>query len=296
MLYAGCTMGTHMSECIGVLNGKKTVALRDTGCSSVVVRAELVQDAQFTGNTQTVFTHRRAPFGRGPLQKYRCVVRISQVMLKHCVWLTLYNDLGIGNVPGARNPGDVQLSRTGAPENMVVTETAEEEATLHGNYLDDVTWEPGHDEDHSDDSDDDVDWPIQQGASVETRGIRRRKEQPLMRLGSADQPETAATRDEITVTQQADESLEKLRAIAGKGKPKIVGKGNEVNFYFKNGIVFREYRSPAIDHGKTFNQLVVPKPYRSQVLRLAHDSAFAGHLKTRKTTDRILTGASRRCM
>ena len=44
-----------------------------------------------------------------------------------------------------------------------------------------------------------------------------------------------------------------------------------------------------IDHGKTFSQLVVPKPYRSQVLRLAHDSALAGHLKTRKTTDRILT-------
>ena len=46
-------MGTHMPECIGVLNGKKGVALRDTGCSSVAVRTELVQDAQFTGNSQT---------------------------------------------------------------------------------------------------------------------------------------------------------------------------------------------------------------------------------------------------
>ena len=320
MLYAGCTMGTHMPECIGVLNGKKIVALRDTGCSSVVVRTELVQDAQFTGNTQTCLlidgTIRKVPVAEIQV----CSPYFTGDVKALCMDNPLY-DLIIGNVPGARNPGDVQLSRTGAPENMVVTETAEEGAPLHGNRLYDVTGEPadegepststageqqtpkpndetvisaerepvGHDEDHSDDSDDDVDFPIQQGASVETRGMRRRKERPLRRLGTADQPETAATRDEIIAAQQADETLEKLREIAGKGKPKIVGKGNEVNFYFKNGILFREYRSPAIDHGKTFNQLVVPKPYRSQVLRLAHDSALAGHLKTRKTTDRILT-------
>ena len=145
----------------------------------------------------------------------------------------------------------MQLSRTGAPENMVVTETAKEGAPLHGNRLDDVTGElaiegepststageqqtpkpndekvisaerepVGHDEDHSDDSDDDFDWPIQQGASVKTRGMRMRKEQPLRRLGSADQPETAATGDEIIAAQQADKSLVKLREIAGKGKP-----------------------------------------------------------------------------
>ena len=130
---------------------------------------------------------------------------------------------------------------------------------------------------------------IEQGAGVETRGMKRRKDRPFMSLGSSQQPESTATREEVIAAQQADPTLKKLRDIGAKGESKLVGKNSEVRFYFKNGLLFREYRSLGNSQGKTFNQLVVPKPFRSQVLRLAHDSALSGHLKTRKTTDRILT-------
>ena len=40
-------------------------------------------------------------------------------------------------------------------------------------------------------------------------------------------------------------------------------------------------------HGKIIKQLVVPKVYREKVIKLAHDSPQAGHLKVKKTTDRI---------
>lgn len=43
-----------------------------------------------------------------------------------------------------------------------------------------------------------------------------------------------------------------------------------------------------MQHGKVFKQLVVPRVYREKVLKLAHDSPLAGHLKVKKTTDRIL--------
>ena len=333
MLYTGCTMGTHMPECVAVMNGRKVVALRDTGCSSVVVRTELVKETQLTGENQVCFlidgTIRKVAVAEIQV----CSPYFTGVVKALCMNNPLY-DLIIGNVPGARDPGDMQLNRTGEPDIMAVTGTKEEGLPLQGKSPDDVTGESarggesstsrvgeqqtskatdeteprmeeepeGHIQDLPDDLDDDVGdfsrhvsgempeiGPTQQGAGVETREMRRRKDQPFRQLGSAKQPETTATREEIVAAQQADESLVKLREIAVQGITKMVGKGNEVRFYYKNGILFREYRSPVIDHGKTFNQLVVPQPYRSQVLRLAHDSALAGHLKTRKTTDRILT-------
>lgn len=128
-----------------------------------------------------------------------------------------------------------------------------------------------------------------QGASVETRGMKERKGKPLKSLVTGDVPGKIATRTELIDAQQADETLRKLRQFAETGESKIVGKGNEVRFFFKNGILFREYRSPVIEHGKLFTQLVVPKQFRRQVLRLAHDAPLAGHLKTRKTYDRVVS-------
>ena len=34
-------------------------------------------------------------------------------------------------------------------------------------------------------------------------------------------------------------------------------------------------------------QLIVPKQYRRDVMRIAHESIMAGHLATRRTVDRV---------
>ena len=48
--------------------------------------------------------------------------------------------------------------------------------------------------------------------------------------------------------------------------------------------VWRPKESPNI----TYEQIVLPRKYRKQVIRLAHDIPFAGHLGQEKTTQRIL--------
>ena len=118
--------------------------------------------------------------------------------------------------------------------------------------------------------------------------MRQRKEKPWKPLGSTGGPEITATREDIIAAQQQDVSLEKLRKIATEGgEPKTVGKGNQVRYFFNSGLLFREYRSSPQARGQLYTQLVVPTPFRSQVLRLAHDSALSGHLKAKKTTERI---------
>ncbi|VDH94045.1 Hypothetical predicted protein [Mytilus galloprovincialis] len=47
--------------------------------------------------------------------------------------------------------------------------------------------------------------------------------------------------------------------------------------------------SPKVENGKLFRQLVVPEVYRSDVMKLAHESLMAGHMATRRTVYRVLS-------
>ena len=140
MLYAGCTMGTQMPECVGELYGKKVVALRDTGCSSVVVRSELVSGAQFTGETQMCLlidgTIRKVPVAEIQV----CSPYFTGKVRALCMDNPLY-DLIIGNIPGAKVPGNVQL-RMDAPVIEDGHAKSEEGVPLLEDCLDDVTRVP----------------------------------------------------------------------------------------------------------------------------------------------------------
>ena len=62
-------------------------------------------------------------------------------------------------------------------------------------------------------------------------------------------------------------------------------------FYIKNGILMRKWRSPEIpadDEWAVNHQIVVPKIYRSEILRLAHETPMSGHLGVNKTYHKIL--------
>ena len=65
-----------------------------------------------------------------------------------------------------------------------------------------------------------------------------------------------------------------------------------VCYYIINGILMRKWRPPTVPAGDIWavhHQIVVPKPYRKQILQLAHDVPLAGHLGVRKTYDKILS-------
>ena len=57
-------------------------------------------------------------------------------------------------------------------------------------------------------------------------------------------------------------------------------------FYKKNGLLYRKHQETKT--GRSFNQLVVPKELRRQVMSVNHESAFSGHLGAKKTEVRIL--------
>ena len=64
-----------------------------------------------------------------------------------------------------------------------------------------------------------------------------------------------------------------------------------VGFYLKNDILMRKYRPQNVtsdDECHSFHQIVVPPVYRAEILSVAHDTPFGGHLGVNKTYARVL--------
>lgn len=63
-----------------------------------------------------------------------------------------------------------------------------------------------------------------------------------------------------------------------------------VGYVLKDGVLVRKWMASGASGGgwNTVTQIVVPKPFRDKVLRLAHDDPLAGYLGVNKTYDRVL--------
>ena len=57
-------------------------------------------------------------------------------------------------------------------------------------------------------------------------------------------------------------------------------------FHTKNGLLYWKHQETKT--GRSFNQLVMPKELRRQVMSVNHESTFSGHLGAKKTEVRIL--------
>ncbi|KAJ8040765.1 hypothetical protein HOLleu_15161 [Holothuria leucospilota] len=90
-------------------------------------------------------------------------------------------------------------------------------------------------------------------------------------------------RDQLSVQQQHDEELQPL--IAG-ALTEDESKDVPVCFYFKNNILMRKWRppdAPIDEEWRIYHQIVVPRTYRREILSIAHEMPFAGHLGVNKT-------------
>ena len=92
-----------------VLSGKvgdeKVEVLRDTGCSGVIIRRELVDEADFTGEMGHIMTMDRT-IKRAPMTKVEVDLPLYVGTVEAlCLQDPLF-DLIIGNVPGARRSDD----------------------------------------------------------------------------------------------------------------------------------------------------------------------------------------------
>ncbi|KAJ8040905.1 hypothetical protein HOLleu_15350 [Holothuria leucospilota] len=95
-------------------------------------------------------------------------------------------------------------------------------------------------------------------------------------------------REQLSVQQQHDEELQPLIACA---LTEDESKDVPVCFYFKNNIVMRKWRPPDAlldEEWRIYHQIVVPRTYRREILSIAHEMPFAGHLGVNKTYHRIL--------
>lgn len=296
VLNSGYELGPeNLPTGLGRVNGKCVTLLRDTGCNAIVVRKSLVGHLQMSGEFQPCVlmdgTVRRFPIAFIDIQTPYFSGNVKALCMDNPVY-----DLIVGNVNGVEMPIGVQrrteeasgscfgtASEVGTEETKkgVDMETQTETGT------DDVVEEKGVVMEAKDQMDSNTHAGI--GASVETRGMKRKKEQPWRRLTTPDGIEVAATRDEMLMEQKRDVTLEKVKRLAESGESKVVGKGSRVRYFYDNSLLYRQYESPHVENGQVFKQLVVPKPLRESVLHLAHDMPLAGHLQTKKTLDRVMS-------
>ena len=87
------------------VGGKKVEMLRDTECSGVIIRRELVEDTDFTGEMAHIMTVdrtiKRAPIAKVEVDTPFYVGTVEALCLQHPLF-----DLIIGDVPGARRSDD----------------------------------------------------------------------------------------------------------------------------------------------------------------------------------------------
>ena len=63
-----------------------------------------------------------------------------------------------------------------------------------------------------------------------------------------------------------------------------------VGYYVRNGVLMRKWRPPTVpasEEWSVVHQIVVPKVYQSEILKLAHESPMGGHLGINKTYNKI---------
>ena len=93
-----------MTVVTGRVEGK-TEVLRDTGCSGVIVRRDLVKDKEITNRTGYMLTVdrtvRRAPVGMVNIDTPYYTGRMEALCLQDPLF-----DLIVGNIEGARGPDD----------------------------------------------------------------------------------------------------------------------------------------------------------------------------------------------
>ena len=98
-------LSNQMPSSIGMVGNKLVTVLRDTGCSGVIVKRELVAEEQLTGKVGCIMTVARtllkAPFANVEIN----TPYFSGTVEALCLRDPLY-PLIVGNIPGARAPDD----------------------------------------------------------------------------------------------------------------------------------------------------------------------------------------------
>ncbi|XP_052706279.1 uncharacterized protein LOC128181790 [Crassostrea angulata] len=125
-------------------------------------------------------------------------------------------------------------------------------------------------------------------AAVETRAQLKKKQSPYKPLKVPEAIRDVSPED-ILQEQRNDETLKKLWSLAESGQLKHFSDGGFSKMCERKQMLFREFCSPKVSSGKLFRQLIVPRKYRTIVMKIAHETLMDGHLGSKKTTDRVVS-------
>ena len=106
-----------------------------------------------------------------------------------------------------------------------------------------------------------------------------------------DTPMIDITSDDPTQFIRQQENDPDIKALIQRAVAEDESLTEPVCFYIKNGILMRRWRPPDVPANAKWavhSQVVVPKPYRLQILSMAHETPLADHLGITKTYDKIL--------
>ena len=91
--------------------------------------------------------------------------------------------------------------------------------------------------------------------------------------------------DQLLTEQRSDESTSKLFDMSVSER-----ESNDVPvcYYVKSDVLMRKWRPvPASDDWHVVNQIIVPKCYRSEIVKIAHEFPTGGHVGVKKTHNHI---------
>ena len=255
LLSAACKCsGDKLHVCDGYVGQTKLKMLRDTGCEGVVVKTSLVPQKSMTGEYKTCMlidgTIRRFPVAMIEID----TPYLTGKVLAKCMENPVYG-LIIGQGVGARDPTDLKSN-----------------------------WEPMSrgtlNDDHQSQGED-------KSAAVVTRSQGHASNKPVQPLKVSQPMSNIVTVETLREEQAIDPTLKKIRDMEVTSQRKSRNTGSSFQFVKRNGIIFREFQAPNVDHGNTLQQVVVPLKFRKQVMHLAHESILGGHQGTKKTTDKV---------
>ena len=255
-----------MITALGRVSGRPDTieVLRDSGCSTMVIREDLCDPRDFTGETRgCVMMDGRVievPVVKKKVDTPYYIGEVEGVAMKAPIY-----DLVIGNVHGARGQED--------PDTSWEIPTGEE-ITEHEMSVESQDVGPAI------------------TSHEKTGGVVTRlqsKNKPLRPMKVAKTKIVNLTSTEFKKLQETDKSLDKLRKrIESDSVERPRQWGTEVYYIDqKNGLMYRQFTSPPEKGSVVHKQLVLPHSLRESVLEVAHDSILGGHLATKKTYDRV---------
>lgn len=244
-----CKVCENMPVQMGYVGGNLIKVLRDTGCSGVVVKRDLVTDDQLTGEVQRCVlidgTVRNVEEASIYVDTPYFTGNVKALCMKEPVY-----DLILGNIDGVRNQNDPDLQWCRKEERNECSQVLQ---------------------------------------AVQTRAQKKKENQGMKKLNVTSLVDADLTLDQMKQLQMEDTSLNVYHEHAASGRKKTIGDYIETWFSVDRGLLYRHYHSTKVSDTKHYKQLVVPEPLRTKVMKIAHDSILGGHLGIKKTLDRILS-------